>query len=62
MAVPAVVPRVVQTNCIVIPSTAGGHMIYIEKAKDFEFYSNTSKGAMQGYGYEFHRSELISTP
>ncbi|KAL1878126.1 hypothetical protein VTK73DRAFT_8006 [Phialemonium thermophilum] len=36
--------------------TAGGHMIFIEKAKDFEFYSSTSKGAIQGYGYEFHRA------
>ncbi len=32
-------------------------MIYIEKTKDVEFYSSTSKGAIQGYGYEFHRGE-----
>jgi hypothetical protein len=28
-------------------------MIYIESTTDFEFYSGTSKGAIQGYGYEF---------
>ncbi|MCJ1324566.1 hypothetical protein MMC10_001228 [Thelotrema lepadinum] len=33
--------------------TAGGHMIIVENAKDFEFFSQTSKGAMQGYGYQF---------
>lgn len=30
-------------------------MIYIEKSSNFEFYSSTSRGAMQGYGYEFHK-------
>ncbi len=34
-------------------------MIFIEKTKDFEFYSSTSKGAMQGYGYEFHRGKQL---
>jgi rhamnogalacturonan hydrolase len=35
-----------------------GNMIYIEKAKNFEFYSSTSKGAVQGYGYEMHKGEM----
>lgn len=30
-------------------------MIYIEKTKNFEFYSSTSKGAIQGNGYELHK-------
>ncbi|OBT49765.1 hypothetical protein VE04_10014, partial [Pseudogymnoascus sp. 24MN13] len=34
--------------------TAGGHMIIVENTSDFEFFSRTSKGAMQGYGYVFH--------
>lgn len=34
--------------------TAGGNMIFIEHTTDFEFYSATSKGAIQGYGYVFH--------
>ncbi|KAH8800026.1 pectin lyase fold/virulence factor [Hyaloscypha sp. PMI_1271] len=34
--------------------TAGGNMIFIEHTTDFEFYSSTSKGAVQGYGYVFH--------
>ena len=33
--------------------TAGGHMIIVENANDFEFFSQTSKGAIQGFGYEF---------
>ncbi|KIM94056.1 glycoside hydrolase family 28 protein [Oidiodendron maius Zn] len=33
--------------------TAGGTMININNCKDFEFFSGNSKGAMQGYGYEF---------
>ncbi|GKT49680.1 putative rhamnogalacturonate lyase B [Colletotrichum spaethianum] len=35
--------------------TAGGHMIIVQKSTDVEFYSSNSKGAMQGYGYEFHK-------
>ncbi|OBR03182.1 Rhamnogalacturonase A [Colletotrichum higginsianum IMI 349063] len=35
--------------------TAGGHMIIVQKSTDIEFYSSNSKGAMQGYGYEFHK-------
>ncbi|RDW66715.1 rhamnogalacturonase A [Coleophoma crateriformis] len=34
--------------------TAGGNMIYVEHTTDFEMYSSTSKGAVQGYGYVFH--------
>jgi len=33
--------------------TAGGHMIIIENTSDFELFSLTSKGAIQGYGYQF---------
>jgi rhamnogalacturonan hydrolase len=33
--------------------TAGGHMIIIDGGSDFEFFSQTSKGAIQGYGYTF---------
>ena len=29
-------------------------MILVEDSTDFEFYSSTSKGAIQGYGYIFH--------
>lgn len=32
----------------------GGNMIMIEHSSDFELFSSTSKGAIQGYGYEFH--------
>lgn len=35
--------------------TDDGNMIFIEHTTDFEFYSATSKGAIQGYGYEFHK-------
>lgn len=34
--------------------TDGGNMIMIEHSSDFEFFSSTSEGAFQGYGYEFH--------
>lgn len=34
--------------------TADGNMIAIEHSTDIEFYSATSAGAIQGYGYEFH--------
>jgi rhamnogalacturonan hydrolase len=33
--------------------TAGGNMIAVQNTDDFEFYSGNSKGAIQGYGYEF---------
>lgn len=35
--------------------TDGGNMIMIEHTKDFEMFSSTSKGAVQGYGYEYHK-------
>ncbi|KAI0129164.1 pectin lyase fold/virulence factor [Xylariales sp. AK1849] len=35
--------------------TGGGNMIMIRDTSDFEFYSANSKGAIQGYGYEFHQ-------
>ncbi|CAK7227785.1 hypothetical protein SEUCBS140593_006693 [Sporothrix eucalyptigena] len=35
--------------------TAGGNMIYIEKAKDVEIFSSTSQGAIQGNGFEYHK-------
>ena len=38
--------------------TAGGHMIIVENTNDFEFFSRTSKGAMQGYGYVFHAQNI----
>lgn len=42
--------------------TAGGNMIMIRDSSDLEFYSATSKGAMQGYGYEFHEQDNSSGP
>lgn len=38
---------------IIRTGTAGGNMIAIQGVTDFEFFSGNSKGAMQGYGYEF---------
>ncbi|KAI1039981.1 hypothetical protein LB505_006029 [Fusarium chuoi] len=35
--------------------TDGGNMFMLKHLEDFEFYSSTSKGAIQGYGYEFHK-------
>jgi rhamnogalacturonan hydrolase len=32
-------------------------MIIVTGATDFEFYSSNSKGAMQGYGYTFHKGK-----
>lgn len=40
----------------------GGNMIYIEHATDFELFSSTSKGAVQGSGYLFHKDGDISGP
>ncbi|EFX03038.1 rhamnogalacturonase a [Grosmannia clavigera kw1407] len=34
--------------------TGGGNLFFIEHTTDFEFYSANSKGAIQGYGYQFH--------
>ncbi|KXT01866.1 hypothetical protein AC578_2163 [Pseudocercospora eumusae] len=35
--------------------TDGGNMIFIEHTSDFELFSSTGAGAIQGYGYEFHK-------
>lgn len=42
-----------------INSTASGNMIYIEHTTDFEMYSSTSAGAVQGYGYVFHAGKPL---
>jgi len=42
--------------------TAGGNMIFIEHGKDFEMFSSTSKGAIQGHGYEFHKDGNMKGP
>jgi hypothetical protein len=31
----------------------------VSNSDDFELYSSTSKGAIQGYGYKFHTGEVI---
>ncbi|KAM0212481.1 hypothetical protein ACHAPA_008805 [Fusarium lateritium] len=36
--------------------TGDGNMFMFKHLVDFEFYSSTSKGAIQGYGYEFHKN------
>lgn len=40
----------------------GGNMIFIEHTSDFELFSSNSKGAVQGYGYEFHKDGSLSGP
>ncbi|OKL60948.1 putative rhamnogalacturonase B [Talaromyces atroroseus] len=42
--------------------TDGGNMIYIEHATDFELFSSTSSGAVQGSGYLYHIDGNISGP
>ncbi|KAL3494341.1 pectin lyase fold/virulence factor [Aspergillus germanicus] len=42
--------------------TDGGNMIMIKHSSDFEFFSSTSKGAIQGYGYEFHAEGSMDGP
>lgn len=42
--------------------TEGGNMIFIEHSSDFELFSSTSKGAIQGLGYEFHVNGSLSGP
>ncbi|KAF4439128.1 murein transglycosylase [Fusarium acutatum] len=37
--------------------TDGGNMFMFKHLEDFELYSSTSKGAIQGYGYEFHKKD-----
>lgn len=40
----------------------GGNMIFIEHGTDFEMFSSTGKGAMQGLGYEFHQDGSLDGP
>ncbi|XHG09069.1 hypothetical protein AWENTII_012152 [Aspergillus wentii] len=40
----------------------GGNMFMIEHTSDFELFSSTSKGAIQGFGYEFHADGSLSGP
>lgn len=42
--------------------TDGGNMIYIANTNDFELFSSTSKGAVQGFGYEYHRNGSLTGP
>jgi rhamnogalacturonan hydrolase len=35
-------------------------MIAINGGSDFELYSSTSKGAIQGYGYVFHTGMIFA--
>lgn len=42
--------------------TEEDNMIFIEHTSDFELFSTTSKGAIQGHGYEFHKDDSISGP
>ncbi|KAE8376919.1 pectin lyase fold/virulence factor [Aspergillus bertholletiae] len=42
--------------------TDGGNMIFIEHTSDFELFSSTSSGAMQGLGYEYHKDNSWSGP
>ncbi|KAL3445995.1 pectin lyase fold/virulence factor [Aspergillus insuetus] len=42
--------------------TDGGNMIMIKHSSDFEFFSSTSEGAIQGYGYEFHAEGSMDGP
>lgn len=42
--------------------TDGGNMIFIEHSSDFELFSSTSKGAIQGNGYEYHINGSLSGP
>lgn len=41
---------------------AGGNMIFIEHSNDFELFSSTSKGAIQGNGYIFYAKGSITGP
>ncbi|KAF2111278.1 RGase A [Lophiotrema nucula] len=34
--------------------TAGGNMIFVQSSDDFELFSSTGKGAVQGNGYQIH--------
>ncbi|KAI9699588.1 MAG: hypothetical protein M1820_007087 [Bogoriella megaspora] len=43
-------------------AATGGNMIFIERSTDFELFSTTSKGAMQGLGYQYHSKGDTSGP
>ncbi|OAL51089.1 rhamnogalacturonase [Pyrenochaeta sp. DS3sAY3a] len=36
--------------------TGGGNMLFVRNANDFELFSSTGKGAVQGNGYEEHKN------
>ena len=40
----------------------GGNMFMIEHSSDFELFSSTSRGAVQGSGYEFHADGSLDGP
>ena len=40
----------------------GGNMIFIEHGSDFEMFSSTGTGAIQGLGYEFHVDGRLDGP
>jgi rhamnogalacturonan hydrolase len=42
--------------------TDGGNMIFIEHGSDFEMFSSTGAGAMQGNGYKFHLDGSLDGP
>lgn len=42
--------------------TAGGNMIFIEHGSDFEMFSSTGHGAVQGFGYVFHQEGSLDGP
>lgn len=42
--------------------TDGGNMVMIEHGTDFELFSSTGKGAIQGYGYIFHKEGKTDGP
>ncbi|KAJ6019920.1 hypothetical protein N7499_003779 [Penicillium canescens] len=42
--------------------TDDGNMIMVNHTTNFEMFSSTSKGAIQGLGYEFHKSGSTSGP
>ena len=47
---------------IIRTGTNGGNMIFIERGTDFEMFSSTGKGAMQGNGYILHKEGNLDGP
>jgi rhamnogalacturonan hydrolase len=43
-------------------AATGGNMIFIEHTTDFELFSSTSSGGMQGLGYQYHAKGDTSGP